>query len=158
MIRSFIRFSAPGASGYIPGTSKYKYRHDWIDIEWFAVLKPRWYGRVPEYVDFSHIVEKKTSKYLKAFATSGTMIDTVIIESAEIDGDGALSEFFRVTLERVLVENVSLPHADGGSAPIESVSLYAGKMTPKPLSYRPDAMKRAGLDSALGIRNGTRLA
>ncbi len=138
MPKIYVRFSAPGGKGYIPGTSKDKYRDNWIDVPEIAVHSTPSEGQAR--VGEIHVAHQhdKTSERFQSFAVNGVGIDKVIIEG--IDDNGIL--FFRATMERASI--ISFNQSRGGH---EWIVLVAGNTITEKPSFSPEGMKRIGLDA-----------
>lgn len=95
----YIRFSEPGRPGYIPGTSKDKYRSDWIDVPGFSVSGNDT-RRVATSVSFSH-EHDKTSDRFQNFAVNDVTIEKIVVEN--VADDGGL--IFRVVMGGAYVDS-----------------------------------------------------
>jgi len=139
MGKLYVRFSAPGGQGYIPGTSKNKFRNDWIEAPSFS-MSFNSYNKTIDSVSFPH-QHDKTSERLQNFAVNGVKIDKVIIE--RVNDDGVVSD--RVVMEGALID--SFTQSRNGN---ESVVLIAHKTLFEEIPIR----KRVGdLSLAHGIRS-----
>jgi hypothetical protein len=91
-LTTYLRFSAPGKSGFVPGTSKNKGRSAWIEAEDFKFIPedgkpvanpPNGFvaslGPVSTRMSFSHLVDASANLFFR-FSSFGTAIDTVTLE------------------------------------------------------------------------------
>jgi hypothetical protein len=90
----FVRFSMPGGRGWIKGTSKAKFRADWIEILTFRYM-PQQVGGLystaskisgPVYAWITYKDEEVTP-YIMKYEISQRMIDSISIEYVKDNGD-----------------------------------------------------------------------